>query len=84
VTSIAQLYLGAQSEFVDLFQSLDEGDLSKPVACTPKWTVRDLLSHAEQVAAYPWSEPPSDELLSKWFVFGPAELPIVEAASRWG
>ena len=38
----------------------------------------------DQVAGYDWSQPPSDELLSNWFAFGPAELPIVEAASRWG
>jgi hypothetical protein len=38
----------------------------------------------DQVAGYTWSEPPSDELLSEWFAFGPAELPIVESASRWG
>jgi Mycothiol maleylpyruvate isomerase N-terminal domain len=38
----------------------------------------------EQVAGYDWSQPPSDEVLSNWFAFGPAELPIVEAASRWG
>jgi uncharacterized protein (TIGR03083 family) len=38
----------------------------------------------EQVAGYDWSEAPSDELLSNWFAFGPAELPIVETASRWG
>ena len=224
MTSIAQLYLEAQSSFVDLYQTLDQGDLAKSVPCTPQWTVRDVLSHVagvtddiangrvegastdtwtaaqverwrdahpaalieqwsgqiapvaellekfgefrpaldccshehdlrhalgctgnqsspiieliathfaerpvgravaisfadgatalmpgdgepialdgltrfeyvrsrlgrrnrEQVASYAWSEPPSDELLSEWFVFGPAELSIVESASRWG
>ena len=38
----------------------------------------------EQVAGYQWSEPASDEVLTSWFAFGPSELPIVEAASRWG
>jgi uncharacterized protein (TIGR03083 family) len=38
----------------------------------------------DQVAAYDWSEPPGDGVLSKWFAFGPSEMPIVEAASRWG
>jgi hypothetical protein len=38
----------------------------------------------DQVAGYDWSEAPSDEVLDNWFAFGPAELPIVEAASRWG
>jgi hypothetical protein len=37
-----------------------------------------------QVAAFSWSEAPSDDLLSEWFTFGPSELPIVETASRWG
>jgi uncharacterized protein (TIGR03083 family) len=38
----------------------------------------------DQVAGYDWSRPPGDEVLTDWFAFGPAELPIVEAASRWG
>ena len=38
----------------------------------------------EQVAAYEWSEAPGEQVLSNWFAFGPSELPIVEAASRWG
>jgi len=38
----------------------------------------------EQVAGYDWSQPPSDEILSNWFAFGPSDLPIVEAASKWG
>jgi hypothetical protein len=32
----------------------------------------------EQVAGYDWSQPPTDEMMSNWFVFGPSELPIVE------
>jgi hypothetical protein len=31
-----------------------------------------------QVAGYDWSRPASDEVLSNWFAFGPAELPIFE------
>lgn len=38
----------------------------------------------EQVASYDWSQPPSDDMLTNWFAFGPSELPIVEAASKWG
>jgi hypothetical protein len=224
VTSIARLYRDAQSSFVELFQSLDESDMAKPVPCTPLWSVRDVLSHVagvtddiangrvegaategwtaaqverwrgadpqllieqwqsqiggvaelleklnegrppfdchsheqdirhavdrvddrpsemldwiraglgsrsvgrpvtisfldgttmelkgegepleltgitqfefvrsrlgrrsrDQVAGYQWSEPASDELFTNWFAFGPSEVPIVEAASRWG
>jgi hypothetical protein len=36
----------------------------------------------KQVAGYDWSQPPSDDLLDNWFAFGPAKLPIVEAASQ--
>ena len=49
MTSIADLYVGAQASFVDLFQSLGDDDLAKPVPCTPSWTVRDLLSHVAGV-----------------------------------
>ena len=38
----------------------------------------------DQVAAYDWSDTPGDDLLTNWFAFGPSELPIVEAASKWG
>jgi Mycothiol maleylpyruvate isomerase N-terminal domain len=38
----------------------------------------------DQVAGYDWSQPASDEVLSNWFAFGPAGLPIFEAASKWG
>ncbi len=38
----------------------------------------------EQVADYSWSVPMTDDMLTNWFAFGPSELPIVEAASRWG
>lgn len=31
-----------------------------------------------QVTAYAWSEPPGDELLGEWFVFGPSPLDIIE------
>jgi hypothetical protein len=224
VTSISQLYLGAQASFVELYRTLEDDDLAKAVPCTPRWTVRDVLSHVAgvtddiangridgastdpwtaaqverwrdadpemlieqwngqigaiadvldqigefrpaldccshehdlrhaldrtdnqsseivnvtaehfakipvgrpvaitfadgstllmpgdgepieldgltqfeyvrsrlgrrtraQVAAFSWSEAPSDDLLSEWFTFGPSELPIVETASRWG
>jgi len=32
----------------------------------------------DQVRAYGWSEPIPDDVLDAWFVFGPAESPIVE------
>jgi hypothetical protein len=38
----------------------------------------------DQVAAYEWSRDPGHEVLTSWFVFGPSDVPIVEAASRWG
>jgi hypothetical protein len=31
-----------------------------------------------QVLDYDWSEPPTDELLTAWFMFGPSEIDIVE------
>lgn len=31
-----------------------------------------------QVRAYDWVEPPSDEVLDDWFLFGPSELDITE------
>ena len=39
---------------------------------------------SDQVAGYDWSAPVTDDMLSNWFAFGPSELPIVEAASKWG
>lgn len=33
---------------------------------------------ADQVRAYDWSEPPSDEVLDAWFTFGPSPLAIHE------
>ena len=38
----------------------------------------------DQVAGYDWSAPVTDDMLSNWFAFGPSQLPIVEAASKWG
>ena len=32
----------------------------------------------EQVANYDWSQPPSDEMLTNWFAFGPSEVTIIE------
>src|SRR5262245_56625983 len=49
VTSIAQLYVQAQTSFVDLFQTLDESQLASQVPCTPAWNVRDVLSHVTGV-----------------------------------
>jgi len=33
----------------------------------------------DQVAAYDWSEQPSDQMLTEWFAFGPSQIPIVES-----
>jgi uncharacterized protein (TIGR03083 family) len=33
---------------------------------------------ADQVRGYRWSQPPSDELIAGWFVFGPSPAPIVD------
>jgi len=38
----------------------------------------------DQVAGYDWSAPVTDDMMNSWFAFGPSDVPIVEAASRWG
>lgn len=67
MTTIAELYLGAQRSFVDLARSLTAQEWATPVPCCPGWTVRDLLSHVvgladdvlagriEGVATDPWT-----------------------------
>jgi len=57
-----------------------EGDAIALTGITPFEFARSRLGRRtrEQVAGYDWSQPPSDELLSNWFAFGPAEFPIVE------
>ncbi len=42
-------YLFAQRSFVDLARSLDDADWEVATPCTPKWTVRDVLSHVAGV-----------------------------------
>jgi uncharacterized protein (TIGR03083 family) len=74
--------------FVDGTQAsiAGEGDPIELAGITQYEFARSRLGRRtrEQVAGYDWSQAPSDELLSNWFAFGPSELPIVEAASRWG
>jgi uncharacterized protein (TIGR03083 family) len=49
-------------------------------AITPFELVRSRLGRRtrQQVADYAWSEPPPDDLLDAWFVFGPSANPIHE------
>jgi uncharacterized protein (TIGR03083 family) len=42
---IATRYRFAQESFTALARTLSESDWSRPVPCTPEWTVRDVLSH---------------------------------------
>lgn len=86
MTSIARLYLDAQSSLVDLFSSLDDDEMATPVPCTPLWTVRDVLSHVagvtddiangrtEGAASDPWTA----SQVARWRDTDPAEL-----IARW-
>lgn len=40
-----ELYRLAHASFHDLASTLSDDDWSTPVACTPAWTARDVLSH---------------------------------------
>jgi uncharacterized protein (TIGR03083 family) len=60
-----------------------DGDPLSLGGISPYEFVRSRLGRRsrEQVAGYDWSRPPSDELLTNWFAFGPSEAPIIESTA---
>ncbi len=48
-TGIDIHYLAAQRSFVELARTLTEAEWTTPVACTPGWTARDVLSHVSGI-----------------------------------
>ena len=48
--SIKDLYLESVASFIAFCHVVDDEDWSRPVPCTPAWTVRDVVSHVAGVA----------------------------------
>jgi uncharacterized protein (TIGR03083 family) len=46
---IRDLYLDAASMCIEFCRTIEDEDWSRPVPCTPGWTVRDVLSHVSGV-----------------------------------
>ena len=59
-----------------------EGEPISLTGITPYEFVRSRFGRRTrgQAAGYDWSQPPTDDMLSNWFAFGPSELPIIERA----
>ena len=49
VDEIRDLYLDAASTCIEFCRTIEDEDWSRPVPCTPGWTVRDVLSHVSGV-----------------------------------
>jgi uncharacterized protein (TIGR03083 family) len=83
---IADLYRTAQRSFVAVVSGIGDDDWSRPVPCTPGWTVRDVLSHAagvtidvsegnvEGAATDPWTAVQVERFRS---------VPVAELIERW-
>lgn len=79
---IARLYLDATSSFLDLVEPLGPDGWTRPVPCTPGWTVKDVLSHQagvcddvlnariEGAGSDPWTA----AQVERWRDTGPGEL----------